>query len=57
MDWWWSTRGPVRDGGRPRAKVNIMRDEATGDVPPDFMAERPWNILPTERDLFVEDGR
>lgn len=29
----------------------------TIDVPPEFMAERPMNVLPPERNLFAEDGR
>jgi antitoxin VapB len=27
------------------------------DVPPDFMAERPMNVVPRERDLFSEEDR
>ncbi len=26
------------------------------DVPSDFMAERPMNVVPPERDLFGEEG-
>ena len=26
------------------------------DVPEDFMAERPMNVLPRERDLFVDEA-
>ncbi len=29
----------------------------TIDVPPDFMADRPMNVPPLERDLFAEDDR
>ena len=28
----------------------------TIDVPPEFMAERPMNVPPPERNLFAEDG-
>jgi antitoxin VapB len=27
------------------------------DVPGDFMAERPMNVLPCERDLFADEAR
>ncbi len=46
--------GDVVLSTRPGAKAwaeffDLMR---TMDVPDDFMAERPMNVLPTERNLF-----
>jgi hypothetical protein len=29
----------------------------TIDVPPEFMADRPMNVPPPERNLFAEDDR
>ncbi len=50
--------GDVVLSSRPGAKTwgeffELMRSI---DVPTDFMAERPMNVLPQERDLFAEDA-
>lgn len=51
--------GDVVLSTRPGARTwgdffDLMR---TIDVPPEFMAERPMNVPPPERNLFAEDGR
>jgi len=38
-----------------RAWVDFFDLMATVDVPDDFMAERPMNTLPVERDIFGND--
>lgn len=39
-----------------RAWVEFFDLMDTIDVPPEFMADRPMNVPPPERDLFAEDG-
>jgi antitoxin VapB len=51
--------GDVVLSTRPETKTwrdffDLMRSI---DVPADFMAERPMNVPPKERDLFAEDER
>ena len=51
--------GDVVLSTRPGARTwgdffDLMR---TIDVPPEFMADRPMNVPPSERDLFGEDDR
>ncbi len=51
--------GDVVLSTRPGAKTwgdffDLMRSV---DVPPEFMADRPMNVPPLERNLFGEDGR
>jgi antitoxin VapB len=49
--------GDVILSARPgaRAWVDFFELMKTIDVPADFMAERPMNTLPVERNIFGED--
>ena len=51
--------GDVVLSTRPGARTwgDFFELMQTIDVPPEFMADRPMNVPPAERNLFAEDGR